>query len=158
MGIPMGFNRKLPNVRSLAELEKEVHKYGGHRLVEGDFETGDRVVIFDDVVSHFDSKEIAIRQLQLELKSRGIEGVRIEAVAVLVDRGREAVQRAKDFGTRLERLVILGEDCAPMLNGIAPDRETQVIEDYVWNPDKYQDPFLKNELIDEARRSDRGTT
>jgi orotate phosphoribosyltransferase len=156
VGMPMGFNRKLPNVRNLAELEREVHKYGGHRLVEGDLTPGDRIVIFDDVVSHFDSKEIAIRQVQLELKSRGIEGVEIEAVAVLIDRGREAIRRAKAFGTRLERLVVLGEDCSHMLRGVASDREIEIIEDYVWNPDKYQDPRIKQRLIDEARAGNPG--
>jgi uridine monophosphate synthetase len=157
MGIPMGFNRKLPNVRSLAELEREVHKYGGHRLVEGDFQSGDRLVVFDDVVSHFDSKEIAIRQIQLELRARGIEGVEIEAVAVLVDRGHEAADRAKAFGTRLEQLVMLGDQCAEMLKGIASERETEIIEDYVWHPDKYQSTQLQSELIEEAKRASRTT-
>jgi uridine monophosphate synthetase len=153
MGIPMGFNRKLPNVRSLEELEREVHKYGGHRLVEGDFESGDRVVIFDDVVSHFDSKEIAIRQLQMELAYRKIEHVNVEAVVVLIDRGTEAVQRALAFGTRLERLVALRQDCEYMLKGLATDREIEVIQDYIENPDKYQDEGIQEELEREARAS-----
>jgi orotate phosphoribosyltransferase len=153
MGIPMGFNRKLANVRSLQELEREVHKYGGHRLVEGDFAPGDRVVIFDDVVSHFDSKEIAIQQLRMELANRHINDVEVEAVVVLVDRGTEAVQRARAADTRLERLVVLGEDCELMLKGIATDREIEVIQDYVYNPDKYQDKRLQDELRREALAS-----
>jgi orotate phosphoribosyltransferase len=151
LGMPMGFNRKLPNVRSLEQLEKEVHRYGGHRLVEGDFTSTDRIVLLDDVVSHFDSKEIAMRQIELELKTRGVEGAQIEAVAVLVDRGHEAVDRAKAAGTRLERLVVLGNDCSVMLEGIASPRELEIIQDYVWNPEKYQDVSIKDELIAEAR-------
>ena len=150
MGIPMGFNRKLPNVRSLEELSREVHKYGGHRLVEGDFAAGDRVVIFDDVVSHFDSKEIAIQQLAMELENRNVSGVEVEAVVVLIDRGTEAVERAVAAGTRLERLVVLGDDCERMLKGVATDREIEVIQDYVHNPDKYQDKRVQEALTKEA--------
>lgn len=153
MGIPMGFNRKLPNVRNLEELEREVHKYGGHRLVEGDFFPGDRIVIFDDVVSHFDSKEIAIEQLRMELSSRKINNVEVDAVVVLIDRGTEARERALAAGTRLERLVVLGEDCELMLKGIATDREIEVIQDYVYNPDRYQDKRLQSKLRDEALAS-----
>jgi len=150
MGMSMGFNRKLLNVRSLEELEREVHKYGGHRLVEGDFAPGDRVVIFDDVVSHFDSKEIAIRQLNLELANRGVEGVEVDSVVVLIDRGMDAPRRALEFGTRLERLIVLGEDSEWMLKGLATDREIEVIQDYVQQPEKYQDPLIQASLKEEA--------
>lgn len=146
----MGFNRKLPNVRSLEELELEVHKYGGHRLVEGKFEPGDRVAIIDDVVSNFDSKEIAIRQFQLELASRGTSGVEIDSVVVLIDRSHGAEKRAETFGVRLERLLVLGEDCRDMLAGTATDREIEVVRDYIYNPDKYQDPEVQAELGREA--------
>lgn len=147
----MGFNRKLPGVRNLRELEQELSRYGGHRLVEGDLAPNDRIVLLDDVVSHFDSKEIAIRQLELELTKRRVENVQVEAVAVLVDRGNEAVRRAEACGTRLERLIVLQEDCSQMLRGVASDREIQVIEDYLRHPDKYQDATVQAALAQEAR-------
>jgi orotate phosphoribosyltransferase len=78
-------------------------------LVEGQFARGKRVVVFDDVVSHFDSKELALRQLALELVHRGITGVEVEGVAVLVNRGSGADARAEAFGTRLSWLAVLHE-------------------------------------------------
>lgn len=150
LGLPMAYNRKLPNVRTLADLEREVAKYGDHRLVEGVFSAGDRVVLFDDVVSHFDSKEVAIRQLQYEMKGRGIEAVSIEAVVVLVDRGIEARHRADAAGVRLLSLVSLGGDGASLLRGTATEREIEVIRDYINNPEHYQDPTVRQTLRDEA--------
>ena len=146
----MGYNRKLPSVRSLADLEREVQKYGDHRLVEGDFQPGDRLVIFDDVVSHFDSKEIAIRQLEYELAARGIPDVSVEAVVVLIDRGRDAAVRAEAAGVRLESLVALGGDGVYALEGLATEREIETIQDFVLNPGRYQDPTMRDALMREA--------
>jgi orotate phosphoribosyltransferase len=150
LGMPMGFNRKLPNVRSLAALEQEVGMYGGHSLVEGVFRPGDRVVLLDDVVSHFDSKEIALRQFELELERRGIEGVEVEGVAVLVDRGNEAQQRAEAYGVRLVSLAVLLEGQIEALRGVASDREVEVIADYLRDPDPFQPLDVRQALAAEA--------
>src|SRR5215207_7364825 len=101
LGLPMGYTRKLPNVRRVEDLAGgETESYGSHRLVEGTFASGDRVVLVDDVVTGFDSKEIALRQLALELERRGVEDVTVEAVLVLVERGAEARRRAAAAGVR----------------------------------------------------------
>lgn len=145
-GIPMSFNRKVPNVRSLADLEREVFRYGGHSLIEGEFEPGDRVALIDDVVTLFDSKEVAIRQLQFEMERRGIEGVNVAAVITLVDRGRDTQQRAAAAGVPLHSLVTLREDDLEMLRGTASDLEIDIIRDYIDNYEKYQAPKVQQEL------------
>lgn len=153
--IPMTFNRKIPNVRGLADLEREVTRYGGHRLVEGQFEAGDQVALVDDVVNLFDSKEVAIQQLRFELRQRGIDKVDVAAVVTLVDRGRDARLRAEAFGVPLHSLLTLREDGLETLRGIASDQEIDVIRDYVNNYERYQDPKIQEKLRNAAASSAR---
>jgi orotate phosphoribosyltransferase len=148
--LPMGFTRKLPNVRSLAALEQEVGAYGGHSLVEGVFAPGDRVVLVDDVVTGFDSKEIALRQLELELERRGVEGVEVEAILVLVERGAEARRRAAAAGVRLVSLAVLDERLLGALDEVASARELEVIGAYLRDPAPFQDATARAELVAEA--------
>jgi orotate phosphoribosyltransferase len=155
LAMPMGFTRKLPNVRSLAAFEQEVGAYGGHSLVEGVFAAGDRVVLVDDVVTGFDSKEIALRQLELELERRGVEGVEVEAILVLVERGAEARARAAAAGVRLASLAVLDEASLAALEGIASARELDVIGAYLRDPAPFQAAAAREELAAEATPSQR---
>ncbi|MGB2710162.1 MAG: hypothetical protein WBC33_01500, partial [Conexibacter sp.] len=134
LGLPMGFTRKLPNVRDVAALERELGAYGGHALVEGGFRPGDRVALVDDLVSGFDSKEIAIRQLAGELARRGVADVEVEAVVVFVERGRSARERAAAAGVRLVSLAVLDDASLEALRGVAADRELDVIGGYLRDP------------------------
>jgi orotate phosphoribosyltransferase len=153
LGLPMGFTRKLPNVRDLVALEREVGAYGGHALVEGGFRAGDRVVLVDDVVTGFDSKEIALRQLQLELERRGVAGVDVEAILVLVERGAEARRRAAAAGVRLVSLVLLDDRQLGALDGLASARELEVIGAYLRDPAPFQDAAARAQLAAEALRT-----
>jgi orotate phosphoribosyltransferase len=150
LGLPMGYTRKLPNVRDVAALERELGAYGTHRLVEGGFRPGDRVALVDDLVTGFDSKEIALRQLELELERRGIEDVRTEAVVVFVERGAEARRRAAAAGVRLVSLAVLDDRSVEALRGAAGDRELEVIAAYLRDPAPFQDPARRAELTAEA--------
>jgi orotate phosphoribosyltransferase len=150
LGLPMGYTRKLPNVRDVAALERELGAYGNHRLVEGGFRPGDRVVLVDDLVTGFDSKEIALRQLELELERRGVEDVRTEAVVVFLERGAEARRRAAAAGVRLVSLAVLDDRQLAALRGTASDRELDVIAAYLRDPAPFQEPAARAELSAEA--------
>ena len=152
LGLPMGYTRKLPGVRSAADLGDSVaaESYGSHRLVEGGFRAGDRVALVDDLVTGFDSKEIALRQLELELERRGIADVRAEAVVVFLERGAEARRRAATAGVRLVSLLVLDADSVEGLRGAASDRELDVIAAYLRDPEPFQQPERRAELSAEA--------
>lgn len=150
LGLPMGYTRKLPNVRDLDALEREVGAYGGHALVEGGFRPGDRVALVDDLVTGFDSKGIALRQLELELARRGVEDVTVEAVVVFLERGAEARERAAAAGIRLVSLAVLDASRIEALRGSASDRELEVIGAYLRDPAAFQDPAIRVELAAEA--------
>lgn len=146
-GMPMGFTRKVPGARSLADLEREVHRYGGHALVEGEFQPGDRVAIIDDVVTRFGSKEVALRQLQMELDRRGIADVEVAAVLTLIDRGKDTARRAEEAGVRHSALVSLRDGGLDMLAEVASPREIAVLRDYLDDAEKYQDPARRAALL-----------
>lgn len=151
LGLPMGYTRKLPGVRRAEQLAgSEVEAYGSHRLVEGSFRAGDRVALVDDLVTGFDSKEIALRQLELELERRGAEDVRAEAVVVFLERGAEARRRAEAAGVRLVSLLALDARGVEALRGAASDRELDVIASYLHDPAPFQDAARRAELTAEA--------
>jgi orotate phosphoribosyltransferase len=152
LGLPMGYTRKLPGVRKAADLDAgaAAESYGSHRLVEGGFRAGDRVVLVDDLVTGFDSKEIALRQLELELERRRMEDVRTEGVVVFLERGAEARRRADAAGVRLVSLLVLDETAIGALRGAASDRELEVIADYLRDPGPFQGPARRAELAAEA--------
>ncbi len=151
LSLPMGYTRKLPGVRRVEDLAGgEVESYGSHRLVEGGFQAGDRVALVDDLVTGFDSKEIALRQLELELERRGVEDVTVDAVVVFVERGAEARARAAAAGVRLVSLAVLDADSVEALRGAADDRELDVVAAYLRDPAPFQDPARRAELVAEA--------
>lgn len=152
LGLPMGYTRKLPGVRRVEDLSGDAaaESYGSHRLVEGGFRPGDRVALVDDLVTGFDSKEIALRQLELELERRGLEDVRAEAVVVFLERGAEARVRAQAAGVRLVSLLALDADAIEGLRGAASERELEVVAAYLRDPAPFQDPGRRAELAAEA--------
>jgi len=150
LGLPMGFTRKLPNVRDVAALERELGSYGSHALVEGDFRSGDRVALVDDLVTGFDSKEIALRQLETELTRRGVADVDVEAVVVFVERGTGARERAAAAGVKLVSLAVLDDASLAALRGVAGERELDVITAYLRDPAPFQEPAARAELTAEA--------
>jgi orotate phosphoribosyltransferase len=151
LGLPLGYTRKLANVRRVADLaDGAVESYGSHRLVEGVFRPGDRVALVDDLVTGFDSKEIAIRQLQLELERREVADVEVEGVVVFVERGAEARRRADAAGVRLVSLCVLDDRSLEALRGAASDRELDAIAAYLRDPAPFQDPARRAELSAEA--------
>jgi orotate phosphoribosyltransferase len=152
LGLPLGYTRKLPGVRRASDLDggAAAESYGSHRLVEGDFRAGDRVALVDDLVTGFDSKEIALRQLELELERRGVEDVRTEAVVVFLERGAEARRRADAAGVLLVSLLVLDADSVEGLRGAASDRELDVIAAYLRDPAPFQEPARRGELAAEA--------
>lgn len=152
LGLPLGYTRKLPGVRRVEDLAgQQTESYGSHRLVEGGFRPGDRVALVDDLVTGFDSKEIALRQLALELTRRGVADVEVEAVVVFVERGAEARARAAAAGVRLVSLAVLDGDTVEALRGAAADREVDVIAAYLRDPAPFQDAARRAELVAQAQ-------
>jgi uridine monophosphate synthetase len=99
-GIPYG---SLPTATGLSLLlhkpliypRKEVKAHGARRLIEGDFEEGDRVVVVDDILITGGSVLEGIAKLESS-------GLRVTDVVVFIDHGGEHDRRAR------ERLAVAG--------------------------------------------------
>jgi orotate phosphoribosyltransferase len=150
MGMSMGYTRKLSGVRNAADLKLPRQDYGAHALVEGDLSNGDSLVLIDDVVARFTSKEVALQQIILEVEHRGLKDVKIDSIAVLIDREQGATEAAKAWGVPVISLLRLRSDGLAWLKGIALDRELEVIHNYLENQEQFQDPVLQEELRLEA--------
>jgi uridine monophosphate synthetase len=89
-GVPMIYPRKV------------VKEYGTKSSVEGQFESGARVIVIDDLVSSGESKFEAIAQLEAV-------GLRVVDIAVLIDRQGGAAETLAVAGYRLHSVFKLSE-------------------------------------------------
>jgi uridine monophosphate synthetase len=149
--IPSCFTRKLEGVRSLGDFNSFVKEYGEHSMIEGILDNGDTIGIVDDLVTKFDSKLLAIEQLELEIKVRRLENVTCSDVIVLLDREQGAKEIAKDYGLNLHWLIPFMSKGLKWLEEVFADQEYEVIVDYLQDNEKYQDPSLQEDLSNIAR-------
>jgi len=144
-GIPSCYTRKLPGIRNVELLEKYVKEYGEHRMVEGLLNDGDRVAVVDDLVTRFDSKLVALRQIEWEAKRRGIS-VECKHVVVLLDREQGAEERARKVGIKLHALIPFKSKGIEWLKNCLTEIEYEIIKDYLSNPSKYQEESIQRHL------------
>jgi orotate phosphoribosyltransferase len=87
-------------------VRKSPKAHGQHKLIEGNFKSGDHVVIIEDVVTRGDSALAAIQAVEQA-------GGRVELVAVLVEREEGGRQKLESRGYKVLSLFrgkdILGE-------------------------------------------------
>lgn len=88
--------------RPLLQPRKVVKEHGTKSSVEGEFKTGDRVVLLDDLITKGDSKLEAIRQVQ----DAGLEVVKL---VVLVDRQQGGVKMVREAGHSIEAALTIAE-------------------------------------------------
>lgn len=152
LGIPLCYTRKLSGIRTMDDLTSRPKDYGDHAMVEGNFASGDRMVMVDDVSAQFTSKQIAHWQVTVEVKARRLQDVSIPAVAVLVDReqGSSAKIAAAKLGLSIVSVVKLKSEGLELLREILLPREHQVISAYIADPAAFQDPRARAGLISEA--------
>lgn len=148
--IPSCFTRKLEAVRSLEDFNRFVKEYGEHSMIEGILEDGDTVGIVDDLVTKFDSKVLAIKQLEFELEVRGLKHVTCSDVIVLLDREQGAEEPAKEYGITLHSLIPFMTKGMAWLKDVLADQEYEVIVDYLHSTEKYQDTHVQAELSEIA--------
>jgi orotate phosphoribosyltransferase len=146
-GIPSCFTRKLEGVRSLEDFNNFVKRYGEHSMIEGILTDGDTVGIVDDLVTKFDSKVVALKQLEFELKIRGLRAVKCSDIIVVLDREQGAKEIAKEQGIDLHSLIPFMSKGVTWLRDVFADHEYEIIVDYLRDHEKYQDSRVQEELM-----------
>lgn len=142
-GIPSLWTRKIDV--SSGEFKKYIQSYGEHTLVEGEFETGDRIAVIDDLATKFDSKLVAIEQISHETKKRGLK-VACDDVVVLLDREQGAAEVASQHGISFHSLIPFKSKGIEWLKTSLSEIEYEVITEYLRDEKKYQDAEVQEEL------------
>jgi len=101
-GLPIGTAVALETGHPLIYARKEVKAHGTHRVIEGRFEPGERVVVLDDVITTGGSKLAAIRTLEAA-------GLEVRDIVVLLDREEGGKQELADQGYQLHSLLTMSE-------------------------------------------------
>lgn len=99
-----------------------------------------------DLVTKFDSKLLAIKQLEHEIKIRKLKNIVVSDVIVLLDREQGVKETAKEYGINLHSLIPFMSKGLKWLRNVLSDQEYKIFVDYLENPLKYQDPHLQKEL------------
>ncbi len=127
--IPSCYTRKLLGVKNIHDLEKYSKEYGEHSLIEGEIKDGDKFIVIDDVVTKFDSKLIAIKQLEIEAEKRGFK-IDCKHVAVVIDRQQGAEEIAMKHGIKLHSLIKFKE-AIKWIKNLMDEKEYEIIVDYL---------------------------
>ena len=101
--LPTATGLSLQLHKPLIYPRKEVKAHGARRLIEGDFEEGDRVVVVDDILITGGSVLEGIGKLESS-------GLKVQDVVVFIDHGGDHDRRAR------ERLKAAGYSCHSVLN------------------------------------------
>jgi orotate phosphoribosyltransferase len=148
-GLPSAFTRKTEG----SSLVKKDMRYGEHAYLEGELCENDSLLIVDDVVTRFDTKLLAINQIQQEIKERGFRNVKCNHVSVVLDREQGATEMARAMRISLHPIIRFKTQALDWLSSEISPLERQVISDYLERPDKYQEPSIQEELAEKARRN-----
>ncbi|MDQ1240659.1 MAG: hypothetical protein QG577_2845 [Thermodesulfobacteriota bacterium] len=150
--VPATFTRKLEGVKTVEALKLAISSYGEHALLEGNLVKGDRLAIVDDLVTRFDSKQIALEQLKHEINRHGIEDVKCRTIAVVVDREQGGAEAADELGVQLLRLIPFKSLGIEMLRAAMHPTEWDIIRRYLDNPASFQEDSVRQELADLCSR------
>ena len=145
-GMPAAFTRKMENVKSVDAFRAIIGSYGEHALVEGELSSNDKISVVDDLVTLFDSKQIALEQLKHEIGKRKLSGVECRTVAVVLDREQGGREAAEKENVRLLSLIPFKSYGLPLLKDSMHPGEWDVLNRYLHDPDSFQDAHMKQEL------------
>jgi orotate phosphoribosyltransferase len=155
-GIPGGFTRKMENVKSPEEFRDVIGRYGEHALLEGELTGGDRIALVDDLVTRFDSKLVALEQVNHEVKRRNLADVECRKVAVVLDREQGGQEAARKEGVELLSLIPFKQVGLPLLEDVMHRTEWDVLTRYLQDPDYFQNKEIQDEIAREAAGTAKG--
>jgi len=147
--IPSLYTRKIQNKKKILDFEKELKKYGEHKLIEGEFEDNDTIIIVDDLVTKFDSVIKAKEQLFYVANQKN-KNIICKDVVILIDREQGAKVRAKEENLNLHTLIPLKSKLHWLEDKFDP-QEYSIIREYFEDYSKFQDEDKIKEIISLAK-------
>jgi uridine monophosphate synthetase len=150
-GFPSGFTRKMEGVKTVDRLREVIGSYGEHALIEGELVSGDCIALVDDLVTRFDSKLIALEQAKHEAARRGLQNIRCDTVAVVLDREQGGQESARSAGVSLISLIPLKTAGLDVLREVLHPEEWDVINRYLQDSAPFQDRKVQEDLARRAK-------
>ena len=155
--IPSCWNRKIEQVKTVEQLEKEVEKdyYKTRHILEGILFPGDRLMIWDDVITGGGTKLVVNRQVEIEEERREKNERRpydleLNYVGVIIDREQGGEKILRENGFKLYSLMTFSQ-CLEWLRKKMHPYEYEMIAAFNKNPDEFQDERLQRQLEEETR-------
>jgi uridine monophosphate synthetase len=99
-GLPIGVAVALETGKPLIYPRKEAKDYGTAKLIEGEYKSGETVVLVDDLITKGTAKIEALKPL-LD------EGLRVKDLVVLIDREQGGKEELASRGIRLHAVMTL---------------------------------------------------
>lgn len=150
--VPAAFTRKMERVKSVDDFRSQIQSYGEHALIEGDIDDNERIALVDDLVTRFDSKLIALEQVRSELDRRAVNGAECHTILVVLDREQGGAEAATTHGLNLISLVKFKTNGLNYLKSYMNTFEWDVIQEYLMDSEKLQDPEMQKKLAVKALR------
>ncbi len=149
--IPSLYTRKLPEeVKTQEDVETYMKGHGAKSFVEGEFKSGDKLALVDDIVTRFDSKLAAISLLKQEAAKRNVS-IELNDVIVLIDREQGGTEIARQTGYNLYSLIPFRSKGVDWLKNKLSKIEYETITDYLKDPQKYQNKEIQERLKAQAK-------
>jgi len=101
-GLPIAVAMSLIGLRPVVYPRKEAKDYGTRRAVEGEFSSGERALVVDDVVTSGGAKVEAVQALRAV-------GLTVEDILVVVDRQEPGARVLADAAVKLHSVIQVGE-------------------------------------------------
>jgi orotate phosphoribosyltransferase len=125
--LPIGVALALSVKRPLIYPRKERKEYGTGRLIEGEFNAGERILVIDDLITRGDSKIEAVAPLREA-------GLQVTDIAVLLDRQSGGVQTLAAAGITVHAALRLSEVLDILQGAGKLDAEQrQTVDDWLKN-------------------------
>ena len=101
-GLPLGVAASIEGNIPLVYSRKEAKKYGTGKLIEGKFDTTDKILVVDDIVTDGASKIEAIKPLK-------DEGLNVTDILVIIDREQGGTKLLGEAGYKLHSIGTLSQ-------------------------------------------------
>lgn len=122
-GMPLGVAASIAGDIPMIYPRKEAKQYGTGKLIEGEFNEGDKVIVIDDIITDGASKIEAIEPLKEA-------GLVITDVLIILDREQGGDKILAKAGYKLHSLGTLSEVLNALVTAgkVAPEMQTTVAE------------------------------
>jgi orotate phosphoribosyltransferase len=130
--------------------EKHLPKHGVKKPIEGDLFDGREIAFVEDVVTQLSNITRADTELKEMAQSEGVS-ITTRPIIALIDRSKGTSEKARSSGYELHSAISFPSKIG-CIGSTLIGLEYQTIQDFLENPQKYQDRNVQEEIIERSIR------